>query len=176
MENGRGFTLPEILMAIGVGAALVMFAVPSWQHMHARLVLTSQIDQLLGEFQYARSEAITRGRRLIFCKSADQQHCAGKEGSWNDGWIIFVDKKYSYPVKRDPGDTILINHVRSGHITLLQANRRFFRVEPDGKSTNGTFKLCVSRLSIAPRALIISRIGRARISSKTASGHKLSCP
>jgi len=176
MRFGKGFTLLEMVAAIAVVTVLAVYAVPSWKRLHSRLATTSRINRLLGDLEYARTEAITRGKRIVLCKSKDLQHCTHNGGRWNDGWIVFVDKTRSYPIRRDPGDTLLIYHHPSGSSTRLEVNRRLFRLEPDGTSTNGTFKVCAGQLDAEPLALIISRVGRPRLSRHTASGVKLHCP
>src|SRR5690625_1009596 len=157
----NGFTLIEMFMTLVIAAILLAAVVPSWRHLSASMQISTQINTLLGHLRYARMEAVKRNRRVVVCESVDQQHCAHGD-VWDQGWIVFVDEQVSATIRRDAGDPILVHHRRGAEATTLSANRRFFRLEPNGTSTNGTFKLCSHDDMADPRALIISRVGRTR--------------
>lgn len=173
--RANGFTLIEMLTALFITVILVVSVVPSWRHLSARMRVSTQINALLGNLRYARMEAVKRSRRVVICQSADQQHCAHGD-EWDKGWIVFADVQTGGTIRRDPGDPILLHHPRSARTTTLTANRRFFRLDPIGSTTNGTFKICSRKGMAEPRALIISRVGRMRVSKRDPYGDPLPCP
>ena len=70
-----GFTLIELLALLSILAILLLFSVPSGQHLLAKNRTTAYIHTLMGALHYVRNEAIIRHEKLVFCKSADQKKC-----------------------------------------------------------------------------------------------------
>lgn len=85
----QGFTLLELLIAIAVAAILLAVAVPSYQGLVQRNSLTANVNDLVGDLNYARSEAVTRGQDVYICSSNDQSNCnAGTD--WSKGWVVYA--------------------------------------------------------------------------------------
>lgn len=82
-----GFTLIELMITVAVAAVLMMVALPAYQGMVQKNTLTSTVNDLVADLNYARSEAITRGSRTYVCKSADLATCGG---DWGQGWIVYA--------------------------------------------------------------------------------------
>jgi len=86
----RGFTLTELMVTLVVAGILVTIAVPSFRGFLLSNRLTTATNDLVADFQVARSEAIKRAASTIVCKSSNGTSCTSG-GSWSDGWIVFVD-------------------------------------------------------------------------------------
>lgn len=98
----QGFTLLELLIAIAVAAILLAVAVPSYQSLVQRNSLTANVNDLVGDLNYARSEAVTRGQDVYICSSNDQSSCnAGTD--WSKGWVIYAatDPSATNPAPND---------------------------------------------------------------------------
>lgn len=87
--TSNGFTLAELLITIAVLAVLVTIAVPSMQEFVRKNRVTTQINALLADLTFARSEAIKRATTVRVCNSKDQETCAA-DAKWADGWIVIV--------------------------------------------------------------------------------------
>lgn len=84
-----GFTLLELMVTLAVAAILVTIAIPSYRGLVQRNTVTAAVNDLVGDLNYARSEAVTRGQRIYLCKSNDQSTCTSND-DWNKGWIVFA--------------------------------------------------------------------------------------
>src|ERR1700759_4977585 len=99
-----GFTLIEMLMTIAVAAILMGIAIPSFRYITNANRIASELNGLLGDLQFARSEAIKEGRTVTVCQSGDGATCTNST-SWQGGWIVFSDPTNLGVV--DTGETIL---------------------------------------------------------------------
>jgi type IV fimbrial biogenesis protein FimT len=85
-----GVTLLELMVVIAVGGILMAIATTSYKSITLSSRISGEINGLLGDMQYARSEAINQGQDVAICVSTDGLTCANST-SWNQGWIVFVD-------------------------------------------------------------------------------------
>jgi type IV fimbrial biogenesis protein FimT len=103
-----GFTLVEVLVVITIVAVLMALAVPSYQYVTSANRIAGEVNGLLGDMQYARSEAIKEGQTVTVCSStnptAAAPTCSGTP-TWATGWIVFSDANGNGIV--DGGETIL---------------------------------------------------------------------
>lgn len=94
LKRISGFTLLEVLTVMTIVAVLMALAVPSYQYVTNANRISSEVNGLLGDMQYARSEAIKEGQPVTVCSSTNSTTnaptCAGSV-SWKDGWIVFSD-------------------------------------------------------------------------------------
>lgn len=78
VRSQKGFTLLELIIAIAVMAILMAIATPSFNTWRAQASLKAEAREVLGSFQRARSEAVTRNTDidLTFVEGS------GDAGTW----------------------------------------------------------------------------------------------
>jgi len=91
MHKSRGFTILELLMVISIVGILAAVGTASFKYVGTSNRITSEINGLLGDMQYARSQAIKTGTSVTICPAnAALTLCAGSS-TWTNGWIVFLD-------------------------------------------------------------------------------------
>src|SRR3984885_557009 len=89
-----GVTLLEVLTVITIVCVLMALGVPSYQYITNANRISGEVNDLLGDMQYARSEAIKEGQTVSVCASANPTSasptCSGAI-TWQTGWIVFSD-------------------------------------------------------------------------------------
>ncbi len=83
-----GFTLLELLIAMAIATILLTLGVGSFSYITNANRLTSEVNGLLGDLQFARAEAIKEGVNVTACVSSDGATCLGAT-AWQNGWIVF---------------------------------------------------------------------------------------
>jgi type IV fimbrial biogenesis protein FimT len=91
-----GITLLEVLTVITIAAVLMALGVPSYQYVTNANRISGEVNDLLGDMQYARSEAIKEGATVSVCVAASTSTptnpaCAVGSTAWQNGWIVFSD-------------------------------------------------------------------------------------
>jgi type IV fimbrial biogenesis protein FimT len=87
-----GLSLTELVVSITIASILMAIGVPSYRYVTYSNRVSTEINSLLGDMQYARSEAVKEGWMVTMCPALNTQYnaCAGTS-NWNNGWIIFSD-------------------------------------------------------------------------------------
>jgi type IV fimbrial biogenesis protein FimT len=85
-----GFTITELLVVMVIIAIMLAIGVPSYKYMTNSSRMSSEINSLLGDLQYARAEAIKEGQTVSVCVSSNGTTCSGST-AWANGWIVFPD-------------------------------------------------------------------------------------
>ncbi len=86
-----GVSLIELLAVVAVVAILMSIGLTSYQGLSISNRISGEINGLLGDMQYARSEAIKQGQNVVICVSTTGTDCSANNTNWNLGWIVFVD-------------------------------------------------------------------------------------
>src|SRR5438874_1331083 len=69
-----------------------LFRSPSYRYITNAYRMSAEVNGLLGDLQYARSEAIKEGQTVTTCVSTNGATCArGTNVNWGTGWIVFSD-------------------------------------------------------------------------------------
>ncbi|MDB5803167.1 MAG: pilus assembly protein [Betaproteobacteria bacterium] len=91
--RARGFTVIELMMAIIILAIIVALGAPGLFSFITQSRMTGQINDLLADLSYARSEAATRGVRVGVCAvTVGTTACAtGAGADWAVGRMVYVD-------------------------------------------------------------------------------------
>jgi type IV fimbrial biogenesis protein FimT len=168
-----GFTLLEVLTVITIVAILMALGVPSYQYVTNANRISGEVNALLGDMQYARSEAIKEGQTVSVCSSANPTAaaptCAGGTTGWQSGWIVFADVNGTGAVD-SPSDTILRvqrpfplgdTFNASGGNTFVIFNREGFAVNLKTPPVTVTLHAAVP-VSASTRCLQITIVGQVK--------------
>ena len=135
----RGVTLVEILVVMGIVATLMAIGIPSYRYVTNANRISAEINGLLGDLQFARSEAIKEGQSVTVCVSSDQATCLGATTTtWHSGWIVYSDLNGNGTV--DAGEVLRSQKTFTGTDTL-NANNNIGAITFNREgfaSTNGT--------------------------------------
>ncbi len=97
-----GFTLPELLIVLGIVGILLAAGVPGFRAYLQTQQLVTASSQFLFALNLARSEAIQRGARVDL-GPRDGLH-------WEKGWVVFVNKTGDSRPQFDAGDALIYSH------------------------------------------------------------------
>lgn len=105
-----GFTVVELMVAVGVLAVLTAIALPNFRDFMRRNAITSHTNELLGDLRYARQTATTDLSVVSVCPSANPSatspECA-TDGNYAQGWIIYKAPKAGYTFAAGAGYQLL---------------------------------------------------------------------
>lgn len=180
-----GFTLYELLITFLVVGVVLTLGIPNFAEFTQNSRLTSTSNDLLSSFQLARSEAARSKTNITICASNNPLDAAANcGGTFNDGWIIFIDTNGDL-VRAGAGENVLRAHPAppSGVSVTTNAGATYFafagtglgRGDVGGVPALQTAMICDDRgLDLAPggrataRRLVATAIGRATIISDLA--------
>src|SRR5258705_394879 len=106
MNKLSGFTLVEMIISVAVAAILLTIGIPSFRYVTNSNRIAAEINGLLGDMQFARSEAVKEGIPVSVCVSSNSLVCDGlTANNWQNGWIVFSDANAN--ATKDGNDVIL---------------------------------------------------------------------
>jgi len=196
-----GFSLIELVVTLVVAGIVFAVAVPSITTVVQNSRISSQGNDLIADFNLARSEAIKRNINVVVCKSTNPTAATPAcntviAGAWDTGRLVFVDGD---PATGDnvytaaAVDDVLLRRGEplTGGNSLTPATpnaadpslRNFVAYTPSGVTTltklaageTYYFTLCDERGASHARGMVFEITGRARIVRKSTFG-ALSCP
>jgi type IV fimbrial biogenesis protein FimT len=92
MRLQSGVTLTELVVVIAIVGILFGIGAPSYRYVTNSNRMSSEVNALLGDMQYTRSQALREGRRVVICISSNGTSCAGgTTNTWQSGWLVFSD-------------------------------------------------------------------------------------
>ena len=164
----KGFTLLELVVALAIAGALLIFAIPGWRAYIADLEIRDRVDALVEMLSLARSEAIRRNGRVNLCPSADQKTCSDT-GAWETGWLVYVDldddgapdaaeRIVRVEGQARPGITIRGNRPVSDYVSYTPTGHTRMR---NGALQMGTFTIC--RTGQSAVHVVLANGGRVRV-------------
>lgn len=191
-EGSAGYTLVELLAVLCIAGIVAALAIPSFGALARDARRTGVVNDLLATLRVARSEALKRGGRpLVICGIAGaapaQPACGGAD--WSAGWILATWHDANANAAVDAGElAVLRKFTPAGGARLTVRAGNFMATPPIApagtvlikafgkRSSNGTITVCDDRGASQARAVIVSSLARARVSSKKADGKPLACP
>jgi type IV fimbrial biogenesis protein FimT len=167
-RRSRGFTLHETLVTLTIISLLGVGAVAFGRLLRSTHV-TTQVNTLIANLYFARSEAIKRGLPVTLCKSDSGVACA-EDSAWQDGWIVITDENGNGELDGD--DQVLrVGPKLEGGTTLTfnawgVGTGKYVSYAASGMTMkNGTFRFCNIDGPAHARAVILIQSGRVRTSS-----------
>ena len=175
-SKSRGFTIPEIIITLGIIAIVLSTAVPSISSMIKDNRLASQLNSVVTHIHVARAEAVKRDVRVIMCRSsspnATTPSCGGAENIWTSGYIVFADDgNYSNNWYDSGTDTLLLRGQPAASGVRMQTSsswNRNLEFNPDGsinESVAALMSLCDDRGSDNGRLIQVAASGIPRMFS-----------
>ena len=172
--SGHGFTLPGLLMTIGIVAVLLAIGTPALRELALEARLTAAANELVHAAHLARQLAASRGTTVVLCPADGSGRC-GPGHAWSRGWLLYVNEDLDEPPHQDLGEPTLLAS-QGPPAGSLSANRPSFAFRPAGRrSTNGRLVLCDERGPARARTIFISYTGRPRVVRGDISGNDLNC-
>ena len=179
-RNQTGFTLYELLITTLVVGVLLSIGVPSFSTFTQNSRMAASVNDLLGSFQVARSEAARAKDNVSICASANSTTAAPTcNGEYEDGWIVFQDTDGD--VEFDAGEALLRSHpaLPDGITVATPGQGDYFSYGPTGlgrgqvgalppPTTSAVFcddrgNVEATRNTSAARLLRVLPIGRATV-------------
>lgn len=173
-----GVTLPELAICLAVLGSVLSMVLPSMDAMLTSIGLYGASQDLMGDLHLARSEALSRNRRVTLCKSSNGVNCASA-GDWQQGWVLYEDADNNGLL--DPGEPVIARRPALSPWLRLSGNAPVASyVSFDGKGMSrlanggfqaGTLTLCrVSAVATESRQVILNAVGRPRLQKSTVLG------
>lgn len=175
MPRPAGYTLVECLLCLALVAVLAALSAPAISALRLESRMTAAVNDFIHGMHLARVAALTGGQEVALCRSTDGRRCSNT-GTWQDGFIVFINRDRDSPPQVDAGETLLTASGGAAGI-LIQANRSAFVFRPFGKrSVNGTLTFCDQRGPARARSVIVSYTGRPRAAAAVTSSGTFTCP
>jgi len=179
IASSRGFTLIELMIAVGLTALLLSMAIPALDSFTTNARQTSAINDFVSSMHVARSTAVTTNFRVTVCASSGGNNCEAV--SWDQGWIVFGDRDSDQSVDGDEVisaasdgiEGLSIQSGEFGQFLMYRPNGRVMNSSINGNS--GQFTVCDDRGDDYAKVLIFDLSGRPRLSKQLADGSSPSC-
>ena len=169
-------TLVELMVVVAIVATLMMIGIPSYKYVTTSSRVSGEINSLLADMQFARSEAVKEGTPVTICTSTDKATCVGgTNNGWSTGWIVFSDLNGNGTFDSGVDSLIKIGPAFNSNDTITTSasqgasavtfNREGFALLPGGTTGDETAQGLTLELNVTPkniqweRCLNISWVG-----------------
>ncbi len=175
-----GFTLYELLITMLVVGIVLTVGIPGFSDFTRNSRITSTANDLHSSFYLGRSEAARSKSNVTICASANSMDAAAAcGGTFDDGWIIFVDLNGDIQ-RAGAGENVLRRHppIPDAIDIVTNAGANYFGFAPSGLGRGDvggvpavqTARICDGRGNVvaaggnsAARFLVVTPIGRATV-------------
>jgi type IV fimbrial biogenesis protein FimT len=175
--RGLGFTLIELIITLAIALILFSIVIPAFRSLTVKNLQTSEINIIVRHFHLARSLAITRETHHIVCPSRDGENCAHPT-DWNHGHILFEDSNKNGSRDHNEPLEVVYKPLQGAGIGIeTTKDDRYVVYHGDGypSSYNLILKFCDTENRIPPKAVIVSNLGRVRVSETHWDGRPVIC-
>lgn len=173
----KAFTLIELLVALTVVGVLVGIAVPGFKSQVVNNQSVVLGEQMTDAINYARSEALKRGKMVTLCPSNDAGEDCGSV--WKNGWLVVVDTAATETTKppkvATPTTTSILRRWEkspaAASIVMTDTSRQFIRFTGLGTlaRTDGTSAEVTTKISGCTTAKVIKINVTGMLSISTAA-------
>jgi len=122
-----GYTMMELLMSLTIAAILAAIAIPGFKYVTSSNRIATEVNGLLGDMLFARSEAVKEGQTVTLCASIDGLNCSGAGTDWQGGWMVFLDTNGD-GVRQNSEAIIRVQPAFSGTDTFVATTPTFSKV------------------------------------------------
>ena len=179
-RNLSGFTLYELLITIVIIGIVLTFGIPNFGVFTQNSRITSTANDLHSSFYLGRSEAARSKSNITICASNNSMDAAATcGGTFDDGWIIFVDLNGDIQ-RAGVNENVLRRHppIDDAIDISTNAGANYFSFAPTGLGRGDvggnpsvqTAVICDGRGNIvaaggnsAARYLVVTPLGRATV-------------
>ena len=179
----RGFTIPEVIITLGVAAIILTTAVPGVSNTIKDNRLATRVNEVITDIHFARSEAAKRDVRVILCRSnnptASSPTCStdsAHDYTWTGGYLVFADSGTAPNGIYDAGTDTLLRRgqaANSGVKMRTNANwNRNLEFNPNGSLHEGgigIMSICDNRGKEEGRQIVVSLSGVPKMYSDNIS-------
>jgi type IV fimbrial biogenesis protein FimT len=173
----RGLTVIELITTVAVLVVVLAVGVPGMHALVARQEVGTAVGGLVGHLQLARVAAVSSGYPVVYCPTVDGVSCAGVT-VWETGYLLFEDRDGDR--KPDAAEPVLRASLPGPRGVRVRTTPGRVRVvyQPDGTAggTNATFRVCSRDAQSRGQAVIVSNVGRPRVTSRESNGEPIHCP
>ncbi len=167
-----GVTLVELLVTVAVVAILLTLGVGGFRTLIANAKMTNAANSLIGHLQFARSEAVKRSAEVSLCPSTDGSTCVTQsDGAWEIGYIARLEGTGQVLRWVEASEMAGITVTKTG-----TSARIVFKGDGTATGYACTLTLCDTGDSANKRGVIVSNVGRVRVSDYASGGGALTCP
>lgn len=164
-----GFTLIELMLVLAIAGILLAVGIPSFRETIRNNQMTSSANETVGAFQYARTQAITRGGD-VFIESR-----SGTDSDWQSGLRIWLDSDASGGGYDSANDETLRVTERLSDGFVLTSSSNIYKFSAKGTVGSGAgfastddFTLCDgARSGALGRTIELLSSGLVEVSVKT---------
>lgn len=180
----RGFTIPELIITLGVVAIILSTAVPGVSTTIKNNRLATRVNDIITDIHFARSEAAKRDVRVILCRSsnpnASSPQCSTDSANnytWTWGYLIFADSGTAANSVYDAGSDILLHRGQPAPSGIrMRTNptwNRNLEFNPNGATNEGgsvaMMSICDDRGKEYGRQIVVAPSGIPKMYSDNIS-------
>jgi len=114
----------ELLMSLTIAAILAGIAIPGFKYVTSSNRIATEVNGLLGDMLFARSEAVKEGQTVTVCASSSPYTACSASPNWAAGWIVFLDTNGD-KVRQNSEAIIRVQPAFSGTDTFVSSNPAF---------------------------------------------------
>lgn len=184
MKHLKGFTLIDLMLALGIAAILFNIALPSFAEQLKTTQVDAEVEKLHSLLQLAKNSAVSHAQMVTVCPSSNGKAC---EQDWSKGYMAFVDENSDRQLNQN--DRLLRQEqLDDGKISLAWKAfgvRSSLQWAETGITNhqNGSFYFCYPNQARLSRGLYVTKSGRLRQSQdsdqdglhESAAGDQIPC-